>query len=119
MSKHIKICRFCGVSEFLEVTCPNDDTPDHYFVAETIPVERLEAIKEEIKLRLREFKKIVETVEGRNSHIWEQAKSYWYAHIIMALDHEHSYLGGSMCTMQDTINHLDDGDDENNEEEPE
>ena len=36
------------------------------------------------------------------------AESYWVSHIRMALDNEHQYLGGSMHTMQDTIDELED-----------
>jgi hypothetical protein len=35
-----------------------------------------------------------------------RAESYWFAHIKVALDKEHAYLGGSMCSMQDTIDEL-------------
>jgi len=37
---------------------------------------------------------------------YEQADAYWLAHIRTALDKEHGYLGGSMVTMQDTIDTL-------------
>ncbi len=37
---------------------------------------------------------------------YEQADAYWLAHIRCALDKEHGYLGGSMVTMQDTIDAL-------------
>lgn len=40
------------------------------------------------------------------SHIRERAKAYWTAHIAMAVDDDHGYLGGSMCTVQSTINEL-------------
>ena len=32
-----------------------------------------------------------------------EAKAYWYAQILTKLDKDHDYLGGSMCTMEDTI----------------
>jgi len=35
-----------------------------------------------------------------------RANAYWIAHISMALDSEHGYLGGSMCTMESTANDL-------------
>jgi len=38
--------------------------------------------------------------------LFEQADAYWLAHIRTALDKEHGYLGGSMVTMQDTIDAL-------------
>ena len=36
----------------------------------------------------------------------ERAEAYWYAHIVMALDDNHSYMGRSMCQMKDTIEEL-------------
>lgn len=37
----------------------------------------------------------------------ERAQSYWLAHARMALTKNHSFLGGSMFDMEDTINELD------------
>lgn len=42
----------------------------------------------------------------------ERAKSYWHAHISVALDHDHDYMGGSMWCMQDTLEELDDYEEE-------
>jgi hypothetical protein len=33
----------------------------------------------------------------------QRAESYWLAHAKMALTNDHGYLGGSMCSMEDTI----------------
>jgi hypothetical protein len=41
---------------------------------------------------------------------YEQAQAYWLAHIQTALDRDHGYLGGSMVTMQDTIDALENTD---------
>lgn len=35
-----------------------------------------------------------------------RAESYWFAQLRMALSSDHEYLGGNMCTMQDSINEL-------------
>ncbi len=35
-----------------------------------------------------------------------RAKAYWLAHIRCALDDDHEYLGGSMYTLQETIDDL-------------
>lgn len=43
------------------------------------------------------------------------AESYWIAHIEMALSNDHGYLGGSMTTMQDTIDALRAGADEDDD----
>ncbi|MDP2433513.1 MAG: hypothetical protein Q8O33_16030 [Pseudomonadota bacterium] len=33
----------------------------------------------------------------------QRAESYWLAHARIALTNDHAYLGGSMCSMEDTI----------------
>lgn len=45
----------------------------------------------------------------------ERAQSYWLAHARMALTKNHSFLGGSMFDMEDTINELDSTDEEDDE----
>ena len=76
-------------------------------------VRRFEEIRDEIKELVYEARGML----PRNSIEYERAKSYWIPHILMALDSDHDYLGGSMFTMQDTINDLtiedEDYDDEN------
>ncbi len=37
---------------------------------------------------------------------YDSAKAYWLAHVETALSNDHGYLGGSMTTMQDTIDAL-------------
>lgn len=64
-------------------------------------VARLVEIKEEMLELLRETQSLL-----RGTGEEERARSYWYAHIRMALDDDHSYLGGSMCTLQDSIDAL-------------
>lgn len=44
--------------------------------------------------------------------IKNRAEAYWLAHIATALDDDHGYCGGSMCTMDDTIRELSGDDDE-------
>lgn len=65
---------------------------------------RLTEIKDEIKNLLDEAKGIIQ--DSDNDFIWEQARSYWYAHILTALDDESEFLGDSMCAMQQTIDAL-------------
>jgi len=62
---------------------------------------RLEEIKNEMLDLLGEAR---ELVEGTNEE--DRAEAYWLAHIEMALINEHRYVGGSMCTMEDTIEGL-------------
>jgi glycine/D-amino acid oxidase-like deaminating enzyme len=71
---------------------------------------RFEEIKEQIKELLDEAFDLVP------DHARARAESYWYAHISMALDEDHGYLGGSMCSMQDTLEEFDDVEDEEDED---
>lgn len=63
---------------------------------------RLTEIKEELLQLLNEANKMVRGTSEEN-----RAHSYWFAHIRMALDDEHGYLGSSMCTLQGSIDALD------------
>jgi hypothetical protein len=60
---------------------------------------------EEIKYQMLELldQAICLIPEGRAK---SRAECYWYAHIKTAITKEHFYLGGSMCTMDDTIEEL-------------
>lgn len=72
--------------------------------------ERLQEIKEQMLELLDEAKEIIP--EGMTK---ERAKCYWYAHIKTALLKEHEFLGGSLVTMDDTINEIDEESEENAE----
>jgi len=78
-----------------------DDDCDSYFE----DIERLEEIRERMHELLEEAEEIVRNFEGGDM-AYQRAKSYWLAHIKTALDDEHDYLGGSMVTMEDTINEM-------------
>lgn len=66
---------------------------------------RLMDIKDNIKELVYEAKDLI---RGNGSSLdYERARLYWVDHILTALDKENDYLGGSMFTMQDTINALD------------
>jgi hypothetical protein len=68
-------------------------------------IARLLEIKDEMKELLDEAHGLM--LGDENDHFaLRRAESYWYAHIRMALDTEHGYLGGSMCSMQNTIDEL-------------
>ena len=73
--------------------------------------ERLNEIKEQMLELLEEAKDIIP--EGMPK---ERAKAYWFAHVKTALLKEHEYLGGSLVTMDDTINELEGEEDEEEEE---
>jgi len=70
---------------------------------------RFEEIKEQIKELLDEAFDLVP------DHARARAESCWYAHISTALDEDHGYLGGSMCSMQDTLEEFDEEDEEEEE----
>jgi hypothetical protein len=77
-------------------------------------LERLVEIKEEIRELLDEAYGLV-----RGTSEEARAKGYWYAHARMALDNDHDYLGRGGYTLQETIDALEEGQDEENEEEVE
>lgn len=65
----------------------------------------MEEIKEQIKMLASEAYEMI----PRDGMYAARARSYWYAHIMTALDDESEFMGGSMHSMQDTINELRDG----------
>ena len=36
-----------------------------------------------------------------------RAESYWYGNMIVNVTDDHGYMGGSMCSMQDTLEEFD------------
>lgn len=70
--------------------------------------DRLVEIQSEMLELLQEAKQLLRN-EG---FAYEQAKAYWLAHIEMGLTNDSSYVGKSMCSMEDTINLVNPGDDE-------
>jgi hypothetical protein len=73
------------------------------------PVSRLEEIQEEMSVLLDEAQRLVR--QNAKGNGYERAKAYWIGQIEMALSHNHSFLGRSMCTMTDTISEMDSGED--------
>jgi len=74
-------------------------------------VEELEYIQEQMLDLLGQASNIVSGTSEASS-----AQAYWLAHIETALSNDHGYLGGSMTTMQDTIDALRNGDDDDEED---
>jgi len=70
-------------------------------------VEELEYIQEQMQDLLGQAANIVSGTSEASS-----AQAYWLAHIETALTNDHGYLGGSMTTMQDTIDALRQGSDD-------
>lgn len=63
--------------------------------------EQLHDIKEEIKDVMENARNLLRGTNAENA-----ANSYWIPHILMALDDEHDWLGGSMHSLQDSIDEL-------------
>jgi len=66
-----------------------------------IKVDRLEEIQEQMLSLLGEAREILE-----GTRAYDAADAYWLAHVEMALVNEHRWLGGSMVTMEDSIEEL-------------
>lgn len=66
-------------------------------------LDRLKEIQEEMLELRREAEKLLHKDGG--SH-YMRAKAYWLAQLKTSLTNEHEYLGGSMCSMQDTIEEI-------------
>lgn len=71
--------------------------------------ERLTDIHSEMMDLIEEASSLVRSNGGIE---WERANGYWVAQIKMALSNDHFYVGSSMFTMQDAIQSLDPGDEE-------
>ncbi|AMP75109.1 hypothetical protein RALBFv3_13475 [Ralstonia solanacearum] len=76
-------------------------------------VEELTQIKEQM-LDLIESVRGVLRAGGFGSAL-DRAEDYWIAHLTCAISHDHGYLGGSGCTLQDTIEEIESGEDEDDD----
>ena len=63
---------------------------------------RFEEIMVEIKELLDEALELVPEGFARS-----RAQSYWYGNMIVNVTDDHDYMGGSMCSMQDTLEEFD------------
>ena len=63
---------------------------------------RFEEIMVEIKELLDEALELVPEGYART-----RAQSYWYGNMIVNVTDDHGYMGGSMCSMQDTLEEFD------------
>lgn len=70
------------------------------------PASELADIKDQIKELVMYAMDIVKQTVGYDSSEYERAKRYWYGHIITALDDDNDFMGGSMHSLQDTIDEL-------------
>ena len=67
-------------------------------------LDRLKEIQTEMLELLDEADRILRHDIG--GMIYERARSYWLAHVKMALTKDHGYLGGSMCDFEDTLKEI-------------
>jgi hypothetical protein len=73
-----------------------DDDSEHYDLQTEFEQIMLD-IKDKIERALDIVKFGCDRIE------YERAKSYWYAHIRMAIDNDHPYLGKNYGTMDDSL----------------
>lgn len=66
--------------------------------------QRFEEIIEEMQALLDEAIDLVP------EHLIPRVKSYWYAHILTNITNDHGFMSNSMCSMQDTLEELEDQD---------
>ena len=72
---------------------------------------RFEEIIVEIKDLLEEALGLVPDGLARS-----RAESYWYGNMIVNVTDDHGYMGGSMCSMQDTLEEFDEVEEEEEED---
>jgi len=84
-------------------------------MSRTEAAERIMEIAEEIRGLVGEAIELAREDDG----VYNRARSYWYPHILVALGGDHGFMGGSMCSMEDTARELEGAYDEADEEEVE
>jgi len=72
-------------------------------------VDRLRELAEEMYEAMDEMKQILSEVAPGEL---ERARSYWMAHIDGALENREGWLGGSMISFEDTVNAVEEMDEE-------
>ncbi len=77
-------------------------------MSKTVAAERIMEITEEIRELVQEAMDLIR--ENGSDLTRERARSYWYPHILMNLNDDHGYLGGSMCSMESSARELEEGD---------
>jgi len=88
----------------------SEDCEDEYPSSEIERIQMLEDIQIEIEGLVNIARRLIKDSEF--SGALSRAEAYWIPHIRMALSKDHCYLGGSMCTMEDTIQEMRDGDED-------
>jgi len=86
-------------------------------MSKTEAAERIMEIAEEIRDLVQEAMELVN--ENGYGLTQARARSYWYPHILTSLSSDHGYIGGSMCSMEDTARELEEEENEEDDEEEE
>ncbi|MDC6176280.1 hypothetical protein [Ralstonia solanacearum] len=73
-------------------------------------VEELTQIKEQMLDLIENVRGVLKA--GGFTSALDRAEDYWIAHLTCAISHDHGYLGGSGWTLQDTIEEIESGEDE-------
>jgi hypothetical protein len=105
MRKLMEMVNGIGAEDFQRLKEYREDDP-------SVVADELEQIQEQMLDLLHEAEGLL---QGTNEY--DSARSYWLAHITTAVSNDHDYLGGSMTTMQDTIDALREGGDEDYDDE--
>jgi hypothetical protein len=84
------------------------------------PEKRQELVDElrEIQAQMLECLEQAKTLiaqSGQNMTL-QRAEAYWLAHARIALTKDHAYLGGSMCSMEDTIAEIEEASEDDDED---
>jgi hypothetical protein len=84
------------------------------------PEKRQELVDElrEIQMQMLECLEQAKTLikQSGQEMTLQRAESYWLAHTKIALTNDHSYLGGSMCSMEDTIAEIEEATEDDDED---
>lgn len=63
----------------------------------------LREVQQQMQDLVDQARRVLRRVGGTIHH---RAEAYWLAHITTALSNDHGYLGGSMQTLEDTIDEI-------------
>jgi len=103
---------FCAAQR-VHVLSNTTHQPEHTMSKTLTPsdvVEELTQIKEQMLDLIENVRGILKA--GGFGSALARAEDYWMAHLTCAISHDHGYLGRSGCTLQDTIEEIESGEDE-------
>nr|OAI75202.1 hypothetical protein RSP597_11270 [Ralstonia solanacearum] len=107
---------FCAAQR-VHVLTNTTHQPEHTMSKTLTPsdvVEELIEIKEQMLDLIENVRGVLQA--GGFGSALARAEDYWIAHLTCAISHDHGYLGRSGCTLQDTIEEIESGEDEGEED---